>query len=245
MHPLVRFLLDRLPRASDLQETAVVAPTAGAAAALRSAIVRHGRPLAGVHFVTPPALARIVCERQGFACPADRPDPLEERAVLARCIARERGPLATYARRFPAALRELGRAVREWQAAGQPDEREDEWRREFVTVARHYTDAMRGFATRTALFSSAPESLRSGTYHGPGRVLVVGRRPARDLDALLEALAAAGAAIDEFEALTDVPPPGELRSCKDPEAELRAAASDCLDATRSGVAYEDCVVAVP
>ena len=85
-----------------------------------------------MHFVTVPALARILCERNGIAAPEHRPDPLEERALLARCVDAGAGPVRSYARRFPSALRALSGALRasEARAENAMTELTDRWRRD-------------------------------------------------------------------------------------------------------------------
>lgn len=246
MHPLIRFLLDRLPDAAALEEVAIVVPTAGAANALRRALLEQRDGLVGVHFVTVPALARLLCERQGAACPADRPDPLVERAILMREVQGD-GAMASYARRFPSALRELAGAIREWQGAGRPIEATDAWAREFVAIGTRFTAATRSFATRTTLLDLASQSLANGVrYRGPSTIVLVSPRGGADFDRLLDRLEPHGVRIEFAPEPVDVPATVRASSSPDPEAELRRAASACLDATTTlGATFRDCVVAVP
>ncbi len=244
MHPLTRWLLDRLPQSAAFEETAVVAPSSGAASALRRAIVQAGRDLIGVHFVTAPGLARIACERLGVVCPARRPDPLEERALLEQCVDRHRGPLSAYARKFPSALREVAGAIREWQLGGCPTPA-DGSAREFLELATDWTRATSRFATRARLIQLAIESLERATTAPLPRVLLVVPRPSADLETLCAALLERGTELESYRAPEGTPDEVVRATAPDLESELRLAARACAASHASGTPWHESVVAVP
>ncbi len=100
-HPLVSWLLDRVPE-RELRRILVVTPSAAAAAVLRRAVTDVRGALVGVNFVTPQGLASEIGLLAGRPFRKPALDPLEAREILRSCLARD--GVGSYAQRFPQAL---------------------------------------------------------------------------------------------------------------------------------------------
>ena len=246
-HPLVTWLLDRVPE-RELQRILVVTPSAAAAAVLRRAVTDARGALLGVNFVTPLGLTDEILLHGGR--PLRRPalDPLEAREILRSCLASD--PVGRYAQSFEQALLRLLATVRELERHG-PISTEDEltpWGQAVTALAGRYRERTLERDTRGNKMAAALELVSAGGTV-PDRVLVVGwpgdSSMDRDLQLLLAALERKDVTVEAAPAASQAPKDVKLLGCAGFYEELRLAGRLCMDAAARGVGWHDMVVAAP
>ena len=115
-HPILTFV-DREGPTDPGPRTLVVAPGAGAAAALRRGLTKRRGVVLGVDFVTAGGLARQILTLGGQPIRTDVPDPIEEREAVRRLLPKH--GVGGYAGRFEGALAELTELLRELHTRGE------------------------------------------------------------------------------------------------------------------------------
>ncbi len=241
-HPLLQWLLEKLPEQS-LQRSLVVSNSASAAGALRRMLTEMRGAMLGVEFVTVRGLAREVLNLGGRSFPLQTPHPLQEREALRQCL--PKGTLGKYVRRYPSALQQLLFNCKELDVLGPLPAGEGLGAngQQVWQAAKDFRQAMAQTGNRECWMRLATNLASKPKAQLPAQVLLVGMaRIDPDLQILLQKLIDAGVPVHRSPEPGKQPEPA-MFVASNPYLELRHAARQCMQAAQDGTAWQQMVVA--
>ena len=249
-HPHVRWLAQRIGAPAPGSRTLVLAPSAEAASALRSATLDERGALLGVRFVTAVPFLREVLWLCGEPTPDDVLLPLEERAILRELLRAQGDDVAGYALRHRASLAALHATCREWMRAGRPEPTQalPAWPAATLRIARAFAAALDDHPrpSRPQLAARALGCLARGARPvGKLSVLSFAVGDEGDVRRVLDALGAGGVEVERAPDPAQQPARFARSSHPHLDAELRAAAHRCALAFAAGTPLGTMVVAAP